>query len=110
MAGQQVVEYCAETINIYRACDDSVVPPCLFWGHVAGCAQHVARAGNRAFCLDQSGQAEIGKMRFTLCIKQNVSRFNVPMQNAVLVGVVHGARQLCNESRCTTNRYRLAPN
>ena len=81
----------------------------MFRSHVTWCAQHVRRAGNRAFCLDQSGQAEIGKMRFALCIKQNVSGFDVPMQNAVLVGIMNRARQLCDEFRRATNRYRLAP-
>ena len=32
------------------------------------------------------------------------------MQNAVLVGVMHGARQFCDEFRCATDGYRLAPN
>ena len=44
--------------------------------------------------LDQSGQAKIGQMRFAFCIEQNVSRLDVAMQNAVLMRVVNGARDL----------------
>ena len=32
------------------------------------------------------------------------------MQNAVLVGVMHGARQFCDEFCCATDGYRLPPN
>ena len=39
--------------------------------------------------LDQSRKAEVGQMRFAFCIEQNVSRFDVAMQNAVLVRVVN---------------------
>ena len=36
-------------------------------------------------------------MRFALCIKQNVSRLDVSMENAVFMRVMHGARHLCDE-------------
>ena len=36
-------------------------------------------------------------MRFALCIKQNVSRFDVAMENAVFMRVMHGACHLCDE-------------
>ena len=49
-------------------------------------------------------------MRFAFFIKQDVSRLDVSMQNAVLVGVMHGARQFRDEFRCATDGYRLAPN
>ena len=49
-------------------------------------------------------------MRFSLFIKQHVSRFDVPMQNAVFVGIVHGARQFCDQLHCATDRYRLLLN
>src|SRR6476661_7539783 len=46
-------------------------------------------------------------MRFTFFIQQHVSRFDVPMQNAVPVRVVHGTRQLCNQFHGATDWYRL---
>ena len=47
-----------------------------------------------AFRFDQSGKAEIGQMRFAFCIEQNVSRFDVPMQNSVFMRVMNSARDL----------------
>ena len=48
-------------------------------------------------------------MRLVLCIKQDVSRLDVTMQNAVFVRVMHGARYLRNEFRRLPDRHRLAP-
>ena len=36
-------------------------------------------------------------MRFAFCIKQDVSRLDVSMQNAVFMRVMHGACYLCDE-------------
>src|SRR5262245_38244775 len=49
-------------------------------------------------------------MRFTFCVEQNVSRFDVPMQNAVLMRVMHYARYLRDEFRRLPNRHRGALN
>jgi hypothetical protein len=49
-------------------------------------------------------------MRFTVCIEQNVPRFDVPMQNSVLMRVMHYARYLRDEFRRLPNRHRGAPN
>src|SRR3954464_10558042 len=49
-------------------------------------------------------------MRFTFCIYQNISWLNISMKNTVLMRVVHSARELGNQFRCTTDRQKLAPN
>jgi hypothetical protein len=36
-------------------------------------------------------------VRFALCIKEDVSRLDVTMQDAVFMRVVHGACRLCDE-------------
>src|ERR1043166_7211371 len=44
-------------------------------------------------------------MRFAVCIEQTVSRLNVSVQNAVLMRVMHSARQL-RDHFCSTARRR----
>src|SRR5882757_469286 len=48
-------------------------------------------------------------MWLTFCIQQNVSRFNVPMKNSMLVRVMDRSRHLRYEFYRAPNRYRLAP-
>src|SRR5512133_2044704 len=48
-------------------------------------------------------------MWLTFCIQQNVSRFNVPMKNSVLVRVMDRSRHLRDEFYRAPNRHRLAP-
>ena len=62
-----------------------------------------------AFAFDQSRQPEIGKMRFAFRIEQNIPWLDVAMQNAVLVGVMHGPRQLRDQFCGTPDRNRLFP-
>src|SRR4029453_5449426 len=47
-------------------------------------------------------------MWFVLCIEQDVPRFDVSMQDAVLMRVMHSAGQLCNELHRTRDRHGLA--
>src|SRR6266545_7095130 len=45
-------------------------------------------------------------MRFAVCIEQNVSRFNVAMQNTVFVRVMNRSGYLCDQFRCLPDRHR----
>src|SRR2546429_8986379 len=47
-------------------------------------------------------------MWLTFCIQQNVSRFNVPMKNSMLVRVMDRSRHLRDEFYRAPNRHRLA--
>src|SRR4030095_1668430 len=49
-------------------------------------------------------------MRFTVGIKQNVPRFDVAMENSVLVRVMHRSSYLCNQFRRPPDRHRRALN
>src|SRR5437762_14233111 len=49
-------------------------------------------------------------MRFTVCVEQNVSRFDVPMQNSVFMRVMHNARDFRDEFHRLPDRDRGAPN
>ncbi len=48
-------------------------------------------------------------MRFAFCVEQNVARFDVSMQNAVLMRVMNCAGQLGDQFRRMPDRHRLAP-
>src|SRR5437667_6489314 len=103
MTCEQLVKHCAESVNIGRACDRCVVAYRLFWGHVAGSAQNFHRARDSALCLHQPRKAKIGQMRFALSIKQNVSWFDVAMQDVVFMGIMNGARYLGDQLLGATN-------
>src|SRR5262245_42320704 len=44
-------------------------------------------------------------MRFTICVEQNVSRFDVPMQNSVFMRVMHSARDFRDEFHRLPDRH-----
>src|SRR5438046_8134857 len=47
-------------------------------------------------------------MRFVLCVEQNVSGFDVSMEDTVFMRIGNGAGQLGDQFRCVTDRYRFA--
>src|SRR5205807_8734117 len=52
--------------------------------------------------------AKICQMRFAFCIEQNVSRFNISMQNAVRMRVMNCSAYLCDQFRRMPDRHRRA--
>src|SRR2546430_7634909 len=48
-------------------------------------------------------------MRFALLIEQDVSRFDVAMQNSMLMRVMNGARHLRDQFRRLPDRHRRPP-
>ena len=91
MGGQKLVKHCAKSINIRRVADGCIVAHSLFRRHVTGRAQYFHRARDRALCLNQPRQPEVGEVRFTFLIEQDISWLDVAMKNAVLVRIVNGA-------------------
>src|SRR6266487_6108327 len=96
MAGEQLVKDCAKSVNIRCAGELRVVTGGLLRRHVTWCAQNLQRARDRALCLDQPRQTEIGEMRFAFCIEQNIAGLDVTMQDTVLMGMMKRASQLCH--------------
>src|SRR6266487_5986778 len=47
-------------------------------------------------------------MWFAVCIEQDVPGFDVSMQDAVFMRVMHGARHLCHKFRRLSDRHRRA--
>ena len=82
MASEKMVKHHARCIDIGRGGELVILTAGLFGRHVTWRAQHSQRAGDGAPCFQQSGQAEIGKVRLALFIQENVSRLYVAMQNA----------------------------
>ena len=64
---------------------------------VAGRAEDGQRAGEVAGGVEPFGQAEIAHERFAAAVEQDVSRFEIAMENAFAVRVLHGARDLGDE-------------
>ena len=108
MASEQLVKHGAKSVDICRASDARVISHRLFRRHVAGSAQNFHRARDGTLCFDEPCQPEIGEMRFAFCVEQDVSGFDVSMEDAVLMRIVNCAGQLGDQFRCVTDRYRFA--
>src|SRR5438094_222230 len=107
MTGQQLVKHCAKSIDISGAVESVVISHSLFRRHVTGRAKHFERARYRAFCLDQSCESEVGQMRFTFLVNQNISWLDVTMKDVVLVRVVNSPRYLGDEFDRAPDRHWL---
>src|SRR5215469_16418132 len=110
MTCQQLIKNRAKTVDVCHAGDSRVVAHCLFWRHVTRRAQHFHCPRDRTFCFDKSSQTKIGQMRFAFPIEQNVPRFDITMENAVLVSVMHSTRDSRDEFGCSVDWHRLSPN
>ncbi len=62
----------------------------LFGRKVAGRSQHIHRIGDGALIFNQLGQPEIGDLGLALFVQEDVSGFEVAMQNAALMGMMDG--------------------
>ena len=94
MAGEQLIKDCAKSVNISCAREPRLVTSGLLGRHVTRRSQYLQSTRDRALCFHQPRQTEVSQMRFTFSIDHYVSRLDVAMQNAVLVCVMNGARQL----------------
>src|SRR5205814_3454640 len=110
MASEQLVKHYAESVNICRASDARVISHRLFRRHVTRSAQNFHRARDGAFGFDQPCQPKIGEMWFALCVEQDVSGFDVSMEDSVLVRVMNSARDFGNQFRGAPRRHWFAPN
>src|SRR5438477_11265967 len=108
MTCQQLVKHRAESINICRASDSRVISYRLFRRHVTRRAQHFHRARDRTLCFDQSRKTKIGEMWFALCVEQDVSGFDVSMEDTALMRIMNCPGQLGDQFRCVTERHRFA--
>jgi hypothetical protein len=62
----------------------SCVTSSLFRGHVAGCAEHVDRASDAALRIQQTGEAKVSQMWFTV------------LSSRMFPGLMSRCRMLCS--------------
>jgi hypothetical protein len=62
----------------------------LLGRHVGRCAEHGPGLGQLAVAFDAPGEPEVGHQRLASFVDQNIGRLQVAVQNAPLVGMVHG--------------------
>ena len=95
--GQQIEQDCAETINVSRQSK----PGCRSFGllgcNVTRCSEDCECACEIGTCVEPLGQSEVSDEWFATSVEQNVSRFEIAMQNPVLMRVLHGACYLGHE-------------
>src|SRR6266513_4659933 len=108
MASEQLVKHCAQPVDIRGASDTRVISHRLFRRHVTWSAQNFQRARDRTLCLDQSRKTKIGEMWFALCVEQDVSGFDVSMEDTALMRIMNCPGQLGDQFRCVTGRHRFA--
>ena len=82
-----------EAVDVGRRAELAPGAGGLLGGHVAGRAQDRAADRQRAVLTGPLGQAEVGDVRASLAVEQDVRGLQVAVQEAALVGVVDGAGQ-----------------
>ena len=81
---QQVIKNRAETVHICR-CSDTARIGRLFRRHVVWRAEDRQSLGEIAFALQPFRKAEVAHVRFASGIEEDISGFQIAMQNSVLV-------------------------
>ena len=87
-AGQQGVEDRSQPVDVGRGRQCAAFARSLLGRHVGGRADDRPRVRQLAVPLDSLGQAEVGDMRLTIGIDQDIRRLQVAMEDASLVSVV----------------------
>ena len=106
LSRQSLVENHAQAVHVGR--DGQVLPPGgLLGSHVLRRAQHLAGLGERTVAGGQPlRQAEVGDEQSSLGINEHVGGLQVAVQDAALVGVVHGPDHV---DHALDLRARIAP-
>src|SRR5207248_6365204 len=60
------------------------------------CSEASQSSGEIGRCLERLGDPEIAHQRFAVLVQQNISRFQIAVQNAFTVYVLHGTTHFCN--------------
>src|SRR5262249_7869364 len=99
MTGEQMIKYRAESIDVRGIGDPVSLAISLFRVHITWRAQHFSRAGDAVRRFHQSCQTKVCEMRLAFRIHQDVPRLNVPMQDSMLMCIVHCAPKFSDEVR-----------
>ena len=88
-AGETFVENRAQRIHVAARAHLGVFAPRLLRRHVVGRAEHRACKGQFRVGVQQLGQAEVGDVRFVLCVEEDVRGLEIAVQHTVLVRKVN---------------------
>ena len=91
---QEVKEDRAETINIGGRLEIGHWAFGLLRGDVAGRAKDGERTGEVARSIKPFGEAKVAHQRLTVAVEQNVTRFQIAMEDALPMRILHRARHL----------------
>ena len=90
-AGDDLMEHEAEGIDVRTGVDIAVIDAQLFRAHVPQRAHHVARPGHRGVVVTirvgRSGHAKVDHLRLAHSVDEDVARFEVAMDHALLMAV-----------------------
>ncbi len=93
MQRDELVEGCAQGINVSALVDHAAVGQCLLGAHVSQGAQDVA--GDRQGRVGlETGEPEVGHPEVARVVDHEVRRLDVTVQHAVFVRVVERERRL----------------
>ncbi len=94
---QHLVQHRSERIDVGCRAESVVRAFGLFGRHVVGRADDLAGLRMRIALLVQQGQPEVGDLGFAAVIQEDVAGFDVAMNDAALVGEVHGPGQAASD-------------
>ena len=103
LPAQADVEDGAERVDVGARPDRADVARRLLGRHVVGRAEDVAGLTQPILSIQLLGQAEVGDLRLTIGREQDIGGLEVAMNDAVLMGMLHGAGQLFDQ-RCRLAR------
>ena len=101
--GEQFVEGGAERIDVAGFIENPAFSERLLGAHVAKRAQHVSGQGELGFARN-AGHAEIRHPEASDLIDEQVGRFDIAVQNSVLVGVLERVGSLDSKPGCGTDK------
>ena len=104
LAGEEIEQDCAEAVNIGRRRELRACASGLLRGDVTGRAENGECACEIARGVEPFGQAEVAHQGLAARIKHDVARLEVAVQDAMVVGEFHCARDFCHERNAATRR------
>ncbi len=108
-AGEHFIEDCPQAEDVRSRGELSRAAGGLLGRHVGRRADRRPRLGDRALPLQQAGQAEIGQVRFTAGVEEDVGGLEIAMEHAALMGVMDGAGERGQEHRRLARREGRLP-
>ena len=94
MTGDHVIENRAQCVDVDRRAGLPDVPGSLFGSHVAGRAEDLPGQCQLFRTVRAFGQSKVGDLRWAGAGQQDISRLQIAVDHAVVVGARDGVRQI----------------